>query len=472
MPAIPFPASSAPGSKPQESGGRIVNGFIDKADGAARNKVIFRRSPGLTELFTISGHSHFRGGVYTSNTFIVVLDTRVYTVTESAGVYTAVNQGALAGTDPVTIAVNNAGTPNIVCVSTEGVFNLFTGSAPSNFADADLPQPNSVSMLDGYFIFTIGDGRIFATGVNNVSIATNSFTTEQGLTLRRGFVWKGEFYAMGDKWTGVYKDAATSPFPLERLFTIPRGIIGTHAIAGHEEGFGQSPIWVGEDGITYRLNGYTPEAIHHHDVEHDIENCADKSALEASVYMHSGHPFWVLTSPGEWTWELNLTTMEWTQRKSFGRDDWRASRSVFAFERWVVGDRTTGKFSLLSEHVYKEYTDPLVWELQSGCAANFPQRMKIPRADFDFTAAVGSASGEDPIQVDPVVLISWSLDGGHTFGNPVQRKLGKQGEGGKLVSILRLGTTKGKGIVFKLQVSDPVHVGFMGGQMAVEGLAP
>jgi hypothetical protein len=147
---------------------------------------------------------------------------------------------------------------------------------------------------------------------------------------------------------------------------------------------------------------------------------------------------------------------------SYGLDDWRARCAIKAFDRWIVGDDTTGKLASVDPTYRKEYNDPLIWHLESGDNASFPARIKVPRADFDFTAGVGNAAGEDPIETDPVVMISWSLNGGRNFGNEVRRSLGKQGEGDQLVTVNRLGMTKAKGILkidarsIGCGVSDPV----------------
>jgi len=466
MGAIPFPLSSSPGAKLQEGGGRLINAYAEKLGESARFPVVWKRTPGLRQRVDITGHSHLRGAILVASTLLVAMDTRVYSITESAGVYTTTNLGALSGTDRLTVAKNNAGTPNIVAVTTAGCFNLFTGSAPTSFADADLPQPNSVCMIDGYFIFSIGDGRIFASGLNAVTISTSSYTTEQGLVLRRVVTFRDEVYAFGDKWCGVYRDAGTSPFPLERRFTIPRGICGTHAIAGWEPGWENELIWVGEDLRVHRLDGYTPKPISTPDVERAIQSCADASLLEASVYMSDGNPIWQLTSPGEWTWEYNQRTGNWNERESYNRDDSRMSVAVRTFDEWWSGDRTTGKLFKIDSSYYREANDPLIWTVESGIVSNFPARVGAPRADFDFTAAVGLAAGEDPIQTDPKVLVSWSNDGGYTYGSPVQRGLGGEGEPEVSVTVHRTGLIKAKGKRFRLQVSDPVHVGFLGGQLA------
>jgi len=470
--AIPFPLSSAPGVKPQEAAGRLINAYAQATGEGARAPVRWTRTPGLLEKFDVAGHSHLRGGIVSASTLVTVFDERVYTVTKSGTVYTSVNRGELAGTKPVTCAVNNNATPQIACVDVDnGAFELSTSGAPINYSDADVGSPNSVSCLHGYFLFTYGSGTVKASNLNSVSIASNSFTTEQGLSIRRGVVFDDRFFAFGDKWTGVYQDIGASPFPLERTTSIPRGIIGTFAVAGWEPGWKNQLIWVGDDGLVYTLNGYVPAVISNPSVERSIASAADQSLIEASVYMSDGNPVFVLTSPDEWTWEYNAKTQNWNERESYGQDGWRGSQCIKAFNLWLAGDRSTGKVSSIDASHYREIGNPLVFEVESGVIASFPARLAAPRAEFDITAAVGIASGEDPVQTDPSALIYWSRDGGYSYGNPVTRKIGKQGQSEKSVYVSRLGLIKAKGLRFKIQIADPIHVALMGGQVASQALS-
>ena len=66
---------------------------------------------------------------------------------------------------------------------------------------------------------------------------------------------------------------------------------------------------------------------------------------------------------------------------------------------------------------------------------------------------------------DPSVLVSWSDDGGVTFGNPLVRKIGKAGKYSKRMTVLRAGQATGFGRQWRLQISDPVYVGLLGGDM-------
>jgi len=83
---------------------------------------------------------------------------------------------------------------------------------------------------------------------------------------------------------------------------------------------------------------------------------------------------------------------------------------------------------------------------------------------------VGNDRGISPIETDPVVMISWSDDGGRTFGNPVRRRLGSQGETTP-ININGAGLTKQFGRQWRLQVADPVEVSLLGGAMDLEARA-
>jgi hypothetical protein len=280
--------------------------------------------------------------------------------------------------------------------------------------------------------------------------------------------YAGRLYAFGDKWTGVYHDTGDTPFPFTREVTIPRGIVGTHAIAGWETGWANTLIWVGDDYIVYRLDGYTPVAVSNDDVSRSIQKAitTDPNAryyMQAFVYMLGKNAFWTLTSQQHFTWEYNLSTGEWNERQSFNRNDWKGMRSIRKFDTWIVGDEYTGELYEISATHFLDGLDPLIWQVDSGALHNFPRGMLINRASFHVTSGVGTW---DTV-ADPQVEISWSLDGGHTYGMPVFRRLGGAGETKSHPYVLSCGISRGQGIRYRLRVSDAVHVGLSGG--SVEG---
>lgn len=458
MPNITFPRSSAPATRPQESAGRLINAFVEKTLTGAPSDVIIRRSPGLERIGQTIGGIHTRGFLDVGTEAIWILDNIAL---KFGADFNGQTLGPLAGTQPVTMA-RNSNNQNVVVTETE-CFNITVTGPPTPFASPNLPvNPTSVCDIDGYFVWSFRDGRIFASDLNSVSVSALSFNTEQGMEVRRVVRYAGRLYAFGDKWTGVYRDTGSIPFPFTREVTIPRGIVGSHAIAGWETGWANQLVWVGDDFVVYRLDGYTPVPVSTDDVSRDIQKAViagGQNLLEAFVYMYGKNAFWVLNSHERFTWEYNLMTGEWNERASFNRSNWKGMKSLRMFNRWIIGDEFTGELYQISGTNFTEGLDPLIWQVESGVVGGFPAGMVIPKSSFHITAGVGDF---DRI-AEPQVEISWSLNGGASYGDPVLRRLGGPGRYNSHPYILNSGLSRGQGIRYRLLVSDPVHVGLSGG---------
>lgn len=465
---IIFPPSSAPGTRPQESAGRLINAFAEKGLVGAPSQVIHRRSPGLHRLANVTNRIHTRGFLDIGGTECLwIVDDRLLKFNAS---FAVTDVGALSGIEPVTTARNNAGPPNNLVVTDSGCFNLFSTTPPTAFADGNLPtNPTSVCDFNGYFAWSFGDGKLWASNLNSVTVNALSFNTEQGLFGRRVVRYAGRLYYFGDKWTAVYRDAGTIPFPFAREVTIPRGIVGTHAVAGWETGWANELLWVGDDFVVYKLEGYTPKPISTDDVSRAIQSAViagNRNFIEAFVYMYGKNAFWVLNCHNTFTWEYNLTTGEWNERISHERPNWKGMKSIRMFDRWILGDEYTGELYEISGTYFLDGVHPLIFHVESGALVQFPMGMVIPRASFHITSGVGGYTGSTV--ANPKVAISWSLDGGYSWGLPVFRRLGGPGQTFSHPYILGSGLSKGQGVRYRLRVSDPVHVGLMGGVIEVE----
>jgi hypothetical protein len=469
---ILFPVTSRPGNRPTEAAGRLVNCYAEPLGEGARTPagtpMVRRRSPGLVRAAssTLFGCRALHA---VGDTLLGAFTGQVATIDLSAGTMTV--QGALGGGDRITIASNNASTPNIVAVTDLGAFNLFTNSAPTSFADADLPTspgPTSVAFQAGYFFFSYADGRIFASGVNAVTIDSTHFTTYQerpgGVT--RLIPFRGDLLAMGPFAVGIYRNTANpTGFPYSLLDTIGKGLISKFAVAGHENGWVDELLWVGDDNVVYHLQGYAPVPVSTPDVVRSIEAVEDKDDLDAVVYMAGAHAFWAISGPG-FTWEFNLSTGQWHERESYHRKRWRAQCSIRHQGRWLVGDTVSGNLFAVDGDVQTEDGGPLIMEAWSIPAAAFPARIAYPRAEFDVVVGQGRANGEDPIETAPRIAISWSDDGGASFGAPLLRELGGEGEFQTRITLNRTGLAGPQGRVWKVVVSDPRYIGLLGGAKA------
>lgn len=513
MVAIIFPTSSSPGLYPQESGGRLINAFIEKTAAGAPGQTLWRRSPGLFYLGSgVAPHTRgFQEYVDVGDTIAGGWTAAFWALNGSlcllikdvaTGAYSVNFLGPLAGDDPVTMARNNnSPIRDAVAVTKAGCFTIADGSvsgamSPIAFTDTDLfPNPTSVCSHHGYFVWSFLDGKIQASELNSLDVSSLSFNTEQGQAVLRMVSFAGRLYAFGDKWIGVYKDAGTVPFPFLREATIPRGLLNTHAIAGWEPGWSNELIWVGDDCVVYKLNGYTPVPISSDAVTRTIQRSVffrGKEHIEAFVYMYGKNAFWVLTGwsttslDANWTWEYNVTTGQWNERQSLNHTNWRGHRSIRSGTEWIIGDEVNSSFYLIKEEMYAEQISPgqsvpHVLTIESGVMSGFPLRSVIPRASFHMTAGVGRLGflpGIPEAVPNPVVKISWSLDGGATWGLPVTRSLGAVVGSPSLPetrfypSVICSGLSRGQGIRYRLEVEDSVHVGLSGGEIETQARAP
>lgn len=463
---IPIPKGSLPGQQPGEGQGRLLNAFCEVDAGVPT----WRAVPGFNA-FCDTTLSTPRGMIVTGDLLYAAYEDDVVTVTENA-VITALT-GTLSGTEPVSWGRNNASpTPDLIVVSENGAFNVTT-AAVTSFADPDLPQPNSVTDLDGFIIFSTRSGELWATDLNAVTVDPLSFTRCQANPdgLHRAIRVGREVLAMGDNSIEFYENVGATPFPLARTQVVPVGLIGPWAVAGYESGWDRALVFVAADGTVRRLDGYTPTVVSTKDVERAIAAVVDKRTIKACVHVVGGHPVFSLSS-ASWTWELNLSSGFWHERKSYGLDRWRGSMSAYFAGSWMVGDTASGKIQRLSEADYDEEGSAIAMMIESGPIKQFPSRTVITSAFFDFTTGQGDPLGSED-EANPSVTVQWSMDGGATWSNGINvRSLGGQGQFVNQIRVNRIGLSTHHGTRFRLTSSSPVYKTLRGGRAEAAIRAP
>src|ERR1700730_1168590 len=472
MPQVTIPWPKVPTKdQPQRAGIGTLKNVIMKPTGAGETTV-YKRGPGVSSYAaSASGSIHCRGFVLANpGTVLVIFNGFVEALTAAGGVVTMTALGHLDGSKIVSVAVNNKSpTPDIVAVTENGAFTLHTSGTPTPYPDGNIGFPNSVTFGDGYFFFTYGNGQCIASALNGTSInLLNQITVNSASDgLVRGVWFAQTLFLFTPSRCEAWTDTANPlGFPFSRSAVIPRGLINAQAIAGYESNFTSSLIWVGSDSVVYMMQGYQPYRISTNDIERRIQEVDDKTTLRANVYMNDGHAFWQLSS-ADFTFTFDLITATWQERTSYQQSFSRIEQSIYAFGMWIVGDFATGNIGVIDGEAFSEYGSALQWELTSLPVIQFPSRMVVPRADFNFITGTGRSDGLSQTSTDPIVDISWSEDGGATFKMPIQRALGRGGKNGQVVAVLQTGQTSRYGRVWKLKVSDPVYVGLLSATMGV-----
>jgi hypothetical protein len=468
MTAIPFPSITAPGSL-SEAGGRLINCYPEKLEDS---RVVRKIAAGLRQATNTGATGNCRGQIEVTGTLLSVIGTRVYAVTRSgAGVYSFTDLGALPGSGPVFFARNNAATPQIVGVTGSTAYVFTIGGAPALYSvtDPDVASPTSACFQGGYFIFGYGNGEMRATGINVLSIATTDYATAEskpdGVTriVPRG----DEILAFGAQTIEFWRNTGASPgFPYDRVTVANIGLAGSDAVAGWEDGFPpDSIIFVGSDSVVYKLAGYQPQPIAPNWLTRRIEAVTDRTTLEACVYMHGGHSVWQL-SCAEWTVCHDLSTGAWYERNTNGEGRFQAQRAVRAFDRWICGSSLSGQLFEIDDGYRAEASDPIEVVIQSATMSAFPKSAFARQIAIDCMMGVGDALGDAP-ESEPSIGVSWSHDGGATFGSPVMRGIGPQGDYRRRITVSRAGRITSNGMAVRLTYSGKTAFTHYGGDIEV-----
>ncbi len=413
----------------------------------------------------------FRGGVVVNDSTLYGAWTGELWSVNQSGIMTKFDD--LDGTDLVTFAQNAKTQPDVVVVTDTGPFVInISGGSVDAYPDGDVNSPTCCFGYLGFLFFGYGDGSMRVSSYNSTSINSlnQANTTTNADGIKSIFGYNGQIYACGDKTIEVWGEPINATgFPLSRVgFNITPGLIGAHAVAGWEPEFGYPPIWVGSDGTVRQLGGsYQPVKISNTDLDRDIRAVSfnDLSGLTTLVYNVGGHAFWQVNLPTKsWVYHVNEGT--WHQRRSQYLPKSRLYKSVHFAERWAVGDYEDDTLYAMDLSSETEGGSELTACMESGPVEQFPHRQRCVRADFNFTPGVGLSTGTDPIQTDPQALLEVSWDGGRTWPHSWNRKLGAQAETDRNIYILNPGMSGSRGPRLRWSISDPVHVGFRGADLA------
>jgi hypothetical protein len=467
---IVFPTSTAPGARPGEGSGRLVNAYAEKLDDGARAPYTRRRAPGLRLLAT-AGFPGCRGFHYFNGVLYMAVEDHLVKITKTGAFFVVANLGTLPGAGRVTFARNNAAAiPDILVTTEDDTFVVHDATAPTSLGDGDLPQALTVDFLDGYFIWGLRDGRFFVSGINDKTVSALDFGKAESHPggIYRAIAFGELLYLCGPTSIEVWQNAGNATgSPFSRAAVIAHGVASTFAIAGNEYGF-SALVFVSDDNGVYRLDGgYQPTKISSPDLDRLIAKVEDKSTLDVTVSITEGHQ-WATVSGPNFSWTYELGTGFWHERASYLDDHWRGVCSTQAFGGWVIGDRQTGSVWMLDANAMTEGGDPLVMQVDSLPVASFPNRVAVSRMDVDIIVGQGLVAGQEPIETDPVCMVSWSDDGGNRFGTALKRLLGRLAKHKTPVTINRAGMSGRYSRVVRVVISDPVYAGVLGGTMDAE----
>jgi hypothetical protein len=417
--------------------------IVAETDGT-RTPVAFKGCPGLS-LFGTVGTGTVRGNITMAGVLYVVADTTLYSVA-SDGTETSI--GTIEGSGRVGIAEN--GIQLIVVNGSKGWFYNRNTLSFGEITDADFPEADDCCFIGNYVACVDQDtDEWFISALSDVTSydALDFAAAETGTDGLLGILpLNREVWLFGESTIEVWTNSGAADFPFERIAVIEKGLAATFAKAKLDN----TVYWLGENGIVYRAQGYGAVRVSTGPIEQAIASETLSEAF-AFAYEEAGHAFFVLTFPNGKTWVYDAATRMWHRRKSFESPRWRANTYVYAYNKHLVGDTTSGQMWELDSDVYTDAGDALIAERKTQYHHENGNPFSLSELELFFKPGVGLTTGQGS---DPLVDVAYS--GGRTFSNFRSVKIGKLGEYERRARLFRFGQFKGS-VMLWIRVSDPCN---------------
>lgn len=313
-----------------------------------------------------------------------------------------------------------------------------------------------------------GSGSGFAYGADQVAtafdpldIGTKSSSADPitNVVTIHGVLW-----LIGQLSSEVWAPSGAADFYYQR---IPGAVInhGCAAVYSMTQ-MDVSLFWLSEDaqgnGIIVRAQDTTITRISTNAIEEAIQGYSRISDAIGFCQQVDGHSFLVMTFPtADVTWSYDLSTGQWHRRASIDGNGilhrWRANCFAFAYGMNLVGDYQNGRLYQLSGSLFTDDGTPVPRIVSFPHITNGGNRVMYRQ--FQAKMQVGYQVGGETSEA-PVAYLSWSDDGGVTYGNAAGQSIGATGQYIVSPQWQRLGMARDR--VFKLTWSANADVALTG----------
>jgi hypothetical protein len=307
----------------------------------AVSPMILKQAPGLRTLLQV-GNGPIRGLYNAEGRLLVVSGQSLYWVKTGLSVQLI---GTLPGFGRVSIAHNQVTNGNQVLFATGDAGYVYDTAAATfgPVTDPGYPGAMCVRFL-GQYLVQIAPSRKYLFH-SDLADAFNYNTIDryaaEGLPdkLYSLEVNGGRLLAMGERSIEVYDNIVTDTAAFARSGNvIDRGVAGPWASCVLDS----AVLFLGNDGIVYRMDGYTPVRISHHPLETAMRG-ADLRRAFFQTWESDGHKVAYFTLPTVGTWGYDVASGEFHRRRSQSLPRWRANALVSWNGMQLAGDYETGK---------------------------------------------------------------------------------------------------------------------------------
>jgi len=472
---------------------RCINWFPELIEsGEGKTSAMLVPTPGMKYYSGIGivGNGCRPGGLYAAtNGKLYLVSSNELTEFDVTG--TPTTRGTLLTTSGQVAISDNGNVLFIVDGTNYYVFD-FVSLVFTTFTDAALTGSTHIGYLNGFFIINCPND------VNGLAVwrwspvdwngtdpwdpldfanADSSPDRLQGLC-----AFGGEIWFIGTQGFEVWYPANDPDLPFARSpgTSAQIGTYAKYSIAQIKD----SVFWLGASkegfGQIFRSNGYQAERISNHGLEKEISSYGALDDAIGFTYQQEGHSFYVLSfQSGDRTWVYDLSTGLWHERRwrnpvTGVQGRWRAVSAAQFSNKVIVGDYIyhSGEGDLIYELDLNYYYDDLSTADTGGVIVRLRSSphgsqnldwVYFNLFQIDMETGVGITTGQGS---DPLLMLRYSNDGGHTWSNQRQVRIGAIGEYLTRVRFNRCGRARDR--VWEISISDPVKAIVLGALAEIE----
>lgn len=426
---VDYPAVGASYRSPSlpASAQRTVNMYPEAVQNGLE-EVVLHNFPGLKR--ELSGNSgefdrglhRFKGNLYQ------VAGSQFYLINSS---FSRTAIGSVAGSGRVSMADNG----DTMVIVTGGAEYTYDGST---FTEVTLGlSPTSVAYLNNRFFYDDSDGRVGVSSVGVTTIPSGSYFTPESApdNLVRTYIFNQFIFLFGERTIEPWQNVASGLPPVERMngaIIEDVGLAGRNAVDSTEKAI----YFVSRKGEAQQLQGFSPQQVSTVAVANEWRSYTLSDAIVNTVQT-LGLDFVVFSFPADAkTWVYVEDYGLWFELEhSTDAQRWRGNSVSDVYGQTVIADYATGNIYTLDPDTF---TDNGVITVRERIFAPLAgEKFQRPRQFFqitEFGLSIETGLG-NAAELNPLIAIAFSTDGGKSFSNERFKKVGQEGEYRKDVKV-------------------------------------
>jgi len=484
---------------------------------------------GLKDFADLAASIEVRNTLVLGSTMYVIAGDTFYSV-NTAGAVTTITAGVLSTTTGSVYMAHDGANIMVVDPGVDGyTYNGAGNLTVIADADFPTPS-SLTWQDGYFIVSEESSGKFFISGLYDPTAwdALDYATAEADPdNLKRIFMDNLNLWQFGGKTTEVGYNSGAADFPFSRYgnLLLNHGTAAPDSVASGDNGL----FWLTEKRQVVRADGFSPVIVSTRQLEHAMAGYSSVSDAKGWCYTLEGHTFYHIVFPAaNASWEYNVETKLWHQRRSYpvyadgSERRHRANCYAWFNGKHMVGDYQNGKIYEWDMDTYTDNSEVIRryrvtqathadgkniffhrfdLEMEAGTglisggtawagATNYAlgDRVVPTVANgcvYEVTTDGGSSGASEPAWpitagdtvtdgdltwtcqgAIPQAVLSWSDDGGHTYGNEHWGGFGALGQYSVRTFFNRLGRSRDRR--FKISVTGLAKSVILGAFMDLE----